>query len=389
MSHSDDKEEEEEVSNQEDTVPDLEEASSSVQAASGPVFSEEDVTASVVANNSFVAAVVISEKEDPNGDTVITAHQVDAGDDPELQAPDRQPSNQPPPPAASATEQTTTSTVASNSAPEESPLNTKIMAMKEARIATENMEAGLANDTVPQPATTQRKNRKGMLLGICLCLLAVIGIIVALVVTLSGNDEETRDASFAINGATEAPSITEEKLTSVPTTTPKVATPVPTTPSPSLNPTAPPTPEPQFCLQGSDKCGDGGAFGFGADWKSLSCVANTQTLKCTIAACNEVFPIVTPSRVLHMVSDTTNQRIEFVGDGSFFPFGFELFDGTSLVYEGTPTVRNAKTEADIELPISYFPNLENIQVWLESSIIEPFNPVDRLPDQITLSFSPC
>jgi hypothetical protein len=99
-------------------------------------------------------------------------------------------------------------------------------------------------------------------------------------------------------------------------------------------------------------------------------------------ACNEVFLIATPWRILHLVSPNTDQRIELDPDA------FELFVEDSVEYLGYPTIRS-ETEVDIELPVTYFPNLEEIQVWLESAAIWPFDPVDRLPNQITLSFSPC
>ncbi|KAL3934216.1 MAG: hypothetical protein SGBAC_010015 [Bacillariaceae sp.] len=382
----------EEPARQEDAVPDLEAPASVARASSGAVFSEEDVVASVVANNSFVPAVVISEKEDPNGDPMILAHQIDDGDDSQPQAPARQQSQRPPS-AAAATEQTSTTNnnFASNTAPEESGLNAKMMAIKDAR--NENIantaEGGLVNDTVPQ--ANKRKNSKGMMFGICLCLMAVIGIIVGLAVGLSGNDEETRDAAFLTNSRlTEEPSVTA--TTPVPTGSPTVvATPLPTgsTPSPTFRPTDPPTTEYRMCLQGSDACEDGkDLFGFGADWKSLSCVADLSELKCTIVACNEVFPISTLFRYLHLVSETTTQRIELDSDA------FELFNGEDAVFLGSYT-NESETEVDIAVPVSYFPNLEVLQVWLESTIPLTlplplsFDPVDRLPNQINLGFSPC
>jgi len=284
------------------------------------------------------------------------------------------------------------SNVASNTAPEESGLNTKMMALKNTN-KFNTMEAdGLVHGstTVPHQSTSQRQNRKWMMVGICTCLLAVIGVIVALAVGLSGDDDsESRDASLLTNRITDAP--TAVKLTPVipPTATPTISTSVPTrspTPNPTTEPpTEFPTAEPRYCLQGSDACGDvPGLFGFalGADWQSLSCIADTSTLKCTIVACNEVFPIATPWRILHLVSPNTNQRIELDPDA------FELFEEDSFEYKGYPTIRS-ETEVDIELPVTYFPNLEEIQVWLESAAIWPFDPVDRLPNQITLSFSPC
>lgn len=382
------------------TVPDLERASSSVRASSGPVFSEEDAAESVVANNTLVQAVVISEKEDPSspGNEVITARQVDDGGmNPQPQAPSRSEL----PSAVAQQQPDETQNYASNHTGEEDSngLNAKMVPSMDVRTAN-TMEAGLAdssngNANTADMLTSATRNPKGMrlvmpskdkgtILGILLCcIVTVIGIIVALAVGLSGDDEQPRDAFLLTNGATDPPTMAPLPDTPAPTSMPSSLPTPQQTPASTSKPTEPPSAEPKYCLQGSDACGDGtDLFGLGADWQSLSCTADSSTLKCTIVACNEVFPLITPNRVLMLVSPTTNNKIELDSDI------FELREDDKLVYTGFPSIKSDK-EVDIELPIAYFPNLLDIQVWLESSIFGFFDPVDRLPDQITLSFAQC